>query len=80
MLYGLFSLQTNLCISLHYQSDILQHTGSNYEQLLLCKAVQSNWLISMCLGVIILHMIVCTMIHNCLSSGSHFFASLRWNN
>ena len=23
MLYGLFSLQTNLCISLHYQSDVL---------------------------------------------------------
>ena len=34
MLYGLFSLQTNLCISLHYQSDILWHTGSNYKQLL----------------------------------------------
>ena len=34
MLYGLFSLQTNLQISLHYQSDILQHNGTNYEQLL----------------------------------------------
>ena len=34
MLYGIYSLQTNLCISLHYQSDVLQHTGSNYEQLL----------------------------------------------
>ena len=34
MIYGLFSLQNNLCISLHNQCDILQHTGSNYEQLL----------------------------------------------
>ena len=34
MLYGLFSLQTNLCISLHYQSDVLQHNGTNYEELL----------------------------------------------
>ena len=34
----------------------------------------------LCLGVIILHFIVCTVIHNCSSSGSLFFASLRWNN
>ena len=33
-----------------------------------------------CLGVIILHMIVCTAIHHCLSSGSLFFATLRQNN
>ena len=33
-----------------------------------------------CLGVIILHLIVCTAIHNCSSSGSLFFASLRQNN
>ena len=33
MLYGLFSLQTNSCISLHYQSDILWHNGTNYKQL-----------------------------------------------
>ena len=33
-----------------------------------------------CLGVNILHFIVCTAIHNCLSSGSLFFASLRQNN
>ena len=46
----------------------------------LCKAVWSNWLILMCLGVIILHMIVCTAIHNCSSSGSLFFATLRQNN
>ena len=32
-----------------------------------------------CLGVIILHFIVCTAIHNCLSSGSLFFTTLRWN-
>ena len=48
--------------------------------IVLCKAVWSNHLIFMCLGVIILHMIVCTAIHNCSSSGSLFFASLRWNN
>ena len=47
---------------------------------LLCKAVQSNQLIFICLGVIILHIIVCTVIHNCSSSGSLFFASLRQNN
>ena len=29
-----FLLQTNLCISLHDQSDVLQHNGTNYEQLL----------------------------------------------
>ena len=34
MLYGLFSLQTILCISLYEQSDILQHNGTNYKQLL----------------------------------------------
>ena len=34
MLYGLFSQQTNLPISSHDQSDILQHNGTNYEQLL----------------------------------------------
>ena len=34
MLYGLFSLQTNLCISLHYQSDILWHNSTNYQELL----------------------------------------------
>ena len=34
MLYRLGSLQTNLCISLHYQSDVLQHNGTNYEELL----------------------------------------------
>ena len=34
MLYGLSSLQTNLCISLHHQSDVLQHNGTHYEELL----------------------------------------------
>ena len=33
-----------------------------------------------CLGGIILCMIVCNAIHNCSSSGSLFFASLRQNN
>ena len=33
-----------------------------------------------CLGVNILCLIVCTAIHNCSSSGSIFFVSLRWNN
>ena len=32
------------------------------------------------LGVIILHMIVCTVIHTCSSLGSLFFATLRQNN
>ena len=52
----------------------------NVAVVVLCKAVWSNQLISMCLGVIILHMIVCTVIHNCSSSGSLFFTSLRQNN
>ena len=33
-----------------------------------------------CLGAIILQMIVCTVIHNCSSSGSLFFTTLRQNN
>ena len=36
------------------------------EEKMLCKAVQSNQLTFMCLGVIILRMIVCTAIHNVL--------------
>ena len=39
MLYGLFSLQTNLHISLHYQSDVLQHNSTNYEELLLSSDI-----------------------------------------
>ena len=38
------------------------------------------YILFVCLGVIILCLIVCTAIHNCLSSGSLFFASLRQNN
>ena len=60
-----------------------QLTGQSstpFMRIMLCKAVQSIWLILMCLGVIILHKIECTAIHNCSSSGSLFFASLRWNN
>ena len=34
MLYGRFSLQTNLHISLHYQSDVLWHSSTNYKELL----------------------------------------------
>ena len=34
MLYGLCSLQMNLHISLHHQSDVLQHNGTNYEELI----------------------------------------------
>ena len=33
MLYRLCSLQTNVCISLHHQSDVLQHSGTNDEYL-----------------------------------------------
>ena len=33
MLYGLFSVHTNLGISLHYQYDVLPHNGTNYEEL-----------------------------------------------
>ena len=48
--------------------------------IMLCKVVWSSQLNLMCLEAIILHMIVCTVIHNCSSSGSLFFASLRQNN
>ena len=47
--------------------------------LLLLLAYNYTWIIS-CLGVIILHLLVCTVIHNCSSSGSLFFVSLRQNN
>ena len=40
MFYGLFSLQTNLCILLHDQCDVLWHNGPNYEQLLFSS---DNW-------------------------------------
>ena len=42
--------------------------------------LKSHIYIFVCLGVIILHLIVCTAIHNYSSSGSLFFASLRQNN
>ena len=44
------------------------------------KSFNSLIYIFVCLRVIILHFIVCTVIHSCLSSGSLFFASLRQNN
>ena len=39
MLYRLFSLQTNLHISLNYQSDIFHHNSTNYEELLLSSDI-----------------------------------------
>ena len=43
-------------------------------------SIKSHIYMFVCLEVIILHFIVCTAIHNCLSSGSLFFATLRQNN
>ena len=42
MLYGLFSLQTNLHISLHNQSDALWHNATNYEQLLFSSDIRAG--------------------------------------
>ena len=42
--------------------------------------IKSHIYLFICLGVIILCLMVCTVIHNCSSSGSLFFATLRWNN
>ena len=42
MLYGLFSLQTNLHISLYYQPDILWHNGTNYKQLLFSSDIWAS--------------------------------------
>ena len=39
MLYELCSLQTMLCISLHHQSDILWHNGTNYKELLFSSSI-----------------------------------------
>ena len=79
---GISSCMSSLCTpfcALHNfgnsGKDLMKISSSN-----VMKVVQSNRSILMCLGVIILCMIVCAVIHNCLSSGSLFFASLRWNN
>ena len=48
---------------------------------MLCKAVP--YICMECLGVNLLHICVYsldTTIHNCSSSGSLFFTTLRWNN
>ena len=39
MLYGLCSLQTNLLISFHHQSDVLLHQGTTFEELLLSSEI-----------------------------------------
>ena len=39
MLYGLCSLQTNLLISFHHQSDVLLHQGTTFEELLLSSQI-----------------------------------------
>ena len=48
------------------------------QYMVMCLKISLIWF--SCLGVIILHFILCTAIHNCLSSGSLFFTSLRQNN
>ena len=39
MLYRLCSLQTNLHISFHHQSDVLLHQGTTFEELLLSSEI-----------------------------------------
>ena len=49
----------------------------------LCKAIRLLELFSLIVNMSrgnLLHDCVGTAIHNCLSSGSLFFATLRWNN
>ena len=41
MLYGLHSLQTNLCISLHHQSDVLLHQGTTCKELILLSEIRN---------------------------------------
>ena len=41
MLYRLCSLQTNLYISLHHQSDVLLHQGTTFEELLLSSEIRT---------------------------------------
>ena len=41
MLYGLCSLQTNLNISFHHQSDVLLHQGTTFEELLLSSVIRN---------------------------------------
>ena len=43
-------------------------------------SIKSHIYMFVCLGVIILRFIVCSVIHNCSSSGSLFFTTLRQNN
>ena len=45
MLYRLFSLQTNLHISLHHQSDILWHNGTNYKELLFSSDIWAGYIL-----------------------------------
>ena len=45
MSYGLSSLQTNLCISLHPQSDELWHNGTNYEELLFSSDIWTGYIL-----------------------------------
>ena len=45
MLYRLFSLQTNLHISLHHQSDVLWHSGTNYEELLFSSDIWAGYIL-----------------------------------
>ena len=45
MLYRLFSLQTNLHISLHHQSDVLWHNGTNYEELLFSSYIWAGYIL-----------------------------------
>ena len=44
MLYGLCSLQSNLCISLHHQSDILWHNGTNCKELLFSSDIWAGYI------------------------------------
>ena len=73
---GLSTLTAPLCELLKKDADFSWDAScqisfqSVKDAIVLCRAVWCNWLILMCLGVIILHMIVCTAIHNCSSSGS----------
>ena len=61
---------------LHDWIELYSHSKGVHH--LLCKAVLS--ICEECLEVSLLHVFICTSIHNCSSSGSLFFASLRQNN
>ena len=72
-------LPTTLLVLLIHKLKVRKLLGKR----VLCRALCLSELFSLselCLGVNLLHVCRCTAIHNCSSSGSLFFTTLRWYN